>query len=910
MHQTSSRCGKAVIVAAALTACLGKACTAAQVREFDAWIMEVRTSERCFTVRHNATQYTVTLKTDKSTNWQRIRQAPFEAFPTGKRMRFWGAITADGSAITIQGIRLGSGDEHLPPAITPAQNYIGGRLLRENGRVLIEAGPRRVSATVDPHNFAGFFEEEGDAGDLAPGRQAHVRYVEEPGGGRALAVVVTKTLPQTCRPPSPASGVTPEQVRQTFADIARIHERIAPQLARLMPVTMSITPELASVGEEVVLKMEVLATEQPSATAVLHPDFLVRGIDQGQVLELPWKAAGQRCGLNIYRAERSLPAKSPGSYFVTWSCPSGEIRQYSRYFAVIDDSYAVCSFLSTSHRGARPAADFYRLHIPYEEWIGSPLVVNEVLNGDPRTWASWSQEARQFGTKVNPHLFGPYWVRGTPSDPQANLQAESPETQRAILAGYRDLMLWLGYGPTEIVSAYTMNNSFCQAARQIGYRTISSLCPGQNFMDGPMRINHFGMPERPYFLSDEDFRKPGPGGPSSLVGISQCQRNTFLNREFNCTYCLEPAWNEYYNEGGGRSVVDDIWMSRMYDFFQAMLENRLSQKSPYFFSVGLEFNGMAPGIAEGNRLLLEYAVKKARSMPLVFATGPAVSEYYRRRFARTPESTCYQQDYFGGLTKLDKFPGYPDTMEIEGPDFQSLLRSPQLLPTYHYDYSKEWNYPAWGNDQLPRNQWGYLYPGQHDPFQVVPKILDTRGFDATRSDAGSDRQWTITLTVRATMSQKNLVLGLWDIPCQWRSGDGWWSVAGTRARFVPVRAPLTGNLNGLLVADVATGENKFTVTIQTPAAKLVRSTVKIGNWIEGRVFHRDGQTMAYLWPTRPWNAMFIVNLPRGRSATVMIAPAGEGKPLKPGPNRLEIPAGRWIRLIGLSADEISLAQEI
>ena len=262
----------------------------------------------------------------------------------------------------------------------------------------------------------------------------------------------------------------------------------------------------------------------------------------------------------------------------------------------------------------------------------------------------------------------PYWVRGTPPDPQANFQAESPEiAEGAILAGYRELLPWLGYGPTDIVSAYTMDNSFSRAARETGFRTISSLCPGQNFMDGPMRINHFGMPDRPYFISADDFRKPGPGGPARLVGIPQCQRNTFLNREFNCTYCLEPAWNEYYNEGGGRAWWTISGCHGCTTSLQAMLENRLSQKSPYFFSVGLEFNGVAPGITEGNRLLLEYAVNKAKTVPLVFSTGPAVSEYYRRHFARTPETTCYQQDYFGGQTKLDNFPGYPDTIEIEGP---------------------------------------------------------------------------------------------------------------------------------------------------------------------------------------------------------------------------------------------------
>ena len=140
-------------------------------------------------------------------------------------------------------------------------------------------------------------------------------------------------------------------------------------------------------------------------------------------------------------------------------------------------------------------------------------------------------------------------------------------------------------------------------------------------------------------------------------------------------------------------------------------------------------------------------------------------------------------------------------------------------------------------------------------------------------------------------------------------GEGWWSVEGHKSRFVPVRAPFTGNLNGLLVADVVTGGNNFTVTIKTPARRLVPSTIRIGNSIEGRVFQRDGQR----WPIsgQPALERHAGREPAGgKQATAMIAPAGESKQLTLGPNRIEIPAGRWIRVIGLSADELALAKEI
>ncbi len=895
-----------ILCVASGTSCLG----ASPVREFDAWITAVDPAAGTVTVHHRATRYTVTLRTDSNTVYQRYRQAPGAEFPSDQLMRFWGSISADSASIIIQGIRRSANDDELQPAIIPTQNYIGGRLRREHERLFIEVGTRRVNATLSDESFEGYFEEPGAASDLQPGRHVHVRYAEEASGGHAHMLIVTTTLPPERRAPSPPSGSTPQEVQQTFREIHQLHERIAPQLALLMPVTMTVTPELVRVGEPVTLQMEVLADSTPNSTLEVLADVLARDASPQQDLSLNWQVAGQRHGRTVYRAEHTLPSTTTGNYCVTWKCDiGGDIPQYTRHYATIDDSYAVCLLLSTSHRTADPGSDAHRLRIPYEQWIGDPLCVSTVLAGEPEKWAGWSREYRQWGTTVNPHLFGPYWVNGKTTSPQANLQAESPELQKTILEGYRHMLPLLGFGPTDMVSAYTMDNSFCLAARETGYQTISSLCSGQNFMDGPMRINHFGMPDRPYFIDCSDFRQPGPGGPTGLVGIPQCQRNTFLTREFNCTYCLEPAWNEYYNEGGGRAEVDDVWMSRMYDFFDAMLQNRLSQATPYFFNVGLEFNGIAPGIAEGNRLLIEYAAAKAKSEPLVFSTGPAVSAYYRRHFQETPETTCYQHDYFGGLTKLDKFVGYPDTLEIEGPSFQALMRAPEILPIYQYDYRQPWDYPAWGNEDIPRNRWGYLYPGEHDPYAVVPKILDTRTLHVQRTESEREGALLVTVTVQSPLAQKNLVLALWDLNRTWRAGTGWWSVDGSSSRFVPVRAPFTGNLNGLLVCDVAEGQNQFVVKIETPPRPIVPSTLQIGKSIEGRVFQRDGQWMAYLWPTRPWEATLILHLAAEQHADVYVAPAGQRQALTSGENSVLIPAGKWMRLTGLSPQEIVVATD-
>lgn len=878
------------------------------VREFDARITGASAKEQTLTVHHNATQFDVTLKVDAQSSIQCNREVGLGEVPVGKLMRFWGPVEPEKSAMTVQGIRRSAGDDALKPEILKEQHYAGGRLVRKEGKLFIEAGGKTLAVTIEPNNFEAILEEPGSFADIQPGRRCHVRYEETKGGGRLLGLIIEAPLPGKHNAPSLASGVTAGEVRKTFAQIGKVHEKIAPELARLMPVTMSVTPELAKVGEKVTLRMEALADRAPSAALELYPQFFKTGMTDVWPIRLDWKASGQRGGLTVYRATAILPAEKPGSYLLHWKCDiSGDTPEFWRYFAIVDDSYAVCMFMSTSHASpaVRPAPDFHRLHVPYEEWVGPCLSLGAVLQGNPAEWAGWSHESRQYGMKINPMLFSPSWVTGPLKDSMANFQAEPEEVQRAILAGYRQMLPRLGFGPVDFISAYTMGKPFARIAREEGYAAISSLCPGQNFMDGPMRINHFGMPDRPYFMDQEDFRKAGGGGPKGLVGLPQCTRNTFLCREFNCTYSLEPAWNDYFNKGGGREKVDELWMSRMYDFFDAMLQNRLSQKSPYFFNVGLEFNGNNPGITEGNRKLIEYAAKKAAREPLVFATGPAVSDYYRRHYTRTPESTCYQQDYFGGLTNPDKFPGYPDMLEIEGAAFQSLFRAPDLLPAYHYDYTKAWDCPDWGNDGMPRNKGGYLYPGQHDPFKVVPKILDTRLFKVRRSEEEKGEQLTVTVSVEAKAAQKNLTLALWEIPRQWRAGEGWWSVAG-KARFVPVRAPFSGNLNGILVVDVKQGENQFAVTIRTPRRQNVATTIQIADGVEGRVFRRDGELMAYLWPKKPWAATLAVKLPAGKQADAYIAPKGERQALKAGEeNRFTIPMGGWMRIVGLSAEELA-----
>ncbi len=102
----------ALCVATAQLGLMATGCIATPpIREFDAWIAAVNAAQGTVTIHHNATQYSVTLRTDGNPVYQRVRQAPFTEFPSGQSMRFWGALDTAVSSITIQGIRRATSDD-------------------------------------------------------------------------------------------------------------------------------------------------------------------------------------------------------------------------------------------------------------------------------------------------------------------------------------------------------------------------------------------------------------------------------------------------------------------------------------------------------------------------------------------------------------------------------------------------------------------------------------------------------------------------------------------------------------------------------------------------------------------------------------------------------------------------------
>ena len=244
-------------------------------------------------------------------------------------------------------------------------------------------------------------------------------------------------------------------------------------------------------------------------------------------------------------------------------------------------------------------------------------------------------------------------------------------------------------------------------------------------------------------------------------------------------------------------------------------------------------------------------------------------------------------------------------LQIENHLFSAMFIGDGILPDYHYDYTRPWNYPDFGNEGLPRKRDGFGYPDpeNYDRFAWTPTITDTRKISVQRKDEQKNGKLIVTLTVRSDRELKHYPLALWDLPREWKAGDGWFSVSNG-ARFVPMKVPFTNNLSGVLVADLKAGENRLTLTIDSPARKPATLDVVAGN-LRGKVFERDGRAMAYVYPAVPWEVSFELKVPAGKSVQYYAAPKGEKVDLKTGTHKLVINKEQWSRIVGLNCEELA-----
>ena len=918
-------CRATTVMALALAALPALAATNAAnvVREFQCLVVSAEPARHTFRVRHKPTGFEADVVWDDKSRIQVTSAYDIDDLPEG-----WvqlAAKTLDTTKKSIFRIRtvdtlpvakIPQGPVEMKPeapfACKLVRKPVTPEILKSQNRLLTRDGKSAYALEVNGEIWTietGFNGRPklsrvlaGTGSDIKAGLLCmNLQYREEGGQNRLLSIGLLPPLPKNTigeYTPIGASGTTVENIEQAMVKVHEAYKKFAPELRKIMPVRFKLSQEIILPGEPVTLTIKAWATKVPNAVVALNISYLQPDKAQKKELSLQWKAGESADGLTQYTASLNLPTLPVGQHYVSWACDiGGDITEYWRSLAVADSKTLVTMFHQTP---GKILPDYDELHLPYDYWdSGVHATLIKAMAGKPlptsaKEW-SWrinSQTYRQRGASPNQPLSCMFQEQNELPHP-VNFRNEPEPVQQAYFKAMAEINEFSGFDPKEVAfQSYEFGTKSLEPARKAGVSVIGSLCIHQNWVDGGGHgaINHTARPLRPYFAAADDFRKAGPGGPDAMVMVSQHDKSILWTEYGLGVY--EPCWLDWGTNGGGRAKdFDDIFMSRQLDLFSAAIKNTVNQRVPYFQSIGMEFTAASEKVAKSNALMIRYAVERAKKGEVVFCNQAAAADFYRRHYKETPETLFYDADYWGGTdagkcaTALWKPVDYPDLIQIENARYSGYFKKPTALPEYHWDYTKPWNYPDWGNEELPRYK-GFLVPGEHDKFAVTPKITDTRKMKVSQSLSENAGGLEMVVTLETAEAIKALPLALWDIPREWKAGEGWWTVKGAN-RFVPIRAPYTGNLNGILEVDAKPGKNEYRLTIATPQRK-PRSQDILLNTVHAKVFTRDGQTMAYIWPMQPWETQFELTVPEGKTAQYYAAPKGERVDLPPGRHRLTI----------------------
>ncbi len=695
-----------------------------------------------------------------------------------------------------------------------------------------------------------------------------------------------------------AGAARAKAIRDGFEQqVVRSHEACQAGLKDLIRVDFDLAPQLLVPGEETLLKIRARTSTAPNPSLEVWQDcYQPEPIVQPYTLD--WK---QDATDEAFTAEWKWRPPQCGNYLVHWRCDAGgDVPEFWRNVSVVDREWAVMILNSTSHIKPRPEPEFHRLHLPFSYWAESLLYTPRASAED---FASFSRNARQFGDDPGLLIFlGGEYLK----DDKTVFYDEPESVQRAVLEGYRDLWKFYGFPrPLDSLYTYGMGNGPVRVARSLGIDMLGALCADQNWGDGPFKINHWGMPARAYFVSEDDFRRPGPGGPRAMVGIQQCERQTVLCRDYGCVYAFESAIAYVFNQYAGITrprIVNDMILSREMDFLECFLGAAEQARQPYLFSCGIEFNGVWPDMAGINVQFMELIARRARTAKLAFTTAYAAADFMRRHFEQTPETTLYLPDVYAGLTHGGKPPLYPDTMEIENASLHAIFRRGEIVPYAQYDYTVPWSYPDWGNEGIPRKPDGYIVPNTDDRFRVTPPILDTRLFTVAERREEAAGATRITLTLQAEQAKKNVALAVWDIPRTFTEDASHYRVDGAK-RFVPVRASYTNNLCGIVIADLVKGENRIEVAVDTESRRPATLDWQIGA-ARAKVLDRDGVSTLYLFAAGDQPAEITCKPVEGKTLSLYPFDSDEPQTIAaPTPIRLE--PGKYQRIAGTGAGAVT-----
>ncbi|XHR27136.1 MAG: hypothetical protein ACFUZC_14405 [Chthoniobacteraceae bacterium] len=445
---------------------------------------------------------------------------------------------------------------------------------------------------------------------------------------------------------------------------------------------------------------------------------------------------------------------------------------------------------------------------------------------------------QQRGGLIAPNLY-PADMNPACSDP--NWWKYSEEECFALLQSAAIRFAELQLGPMTAVNTYTPGNAFVAACRRVGVGYLLGFCAPITIEDGGWQIAHYGSPLSPYFVSDEDYRKPeNPGErPDPLLMASMELRNPMV--------CLN-----HWSEGPWcplNAQAADRWLEPSADplpFLQIaedwLRESELTGK-PLFFHINLQYF-FAGRCYEHNRRALQWLAEQRDKGRLAvgglrgWARQMAANGGFRR------QTTYWRGEMMG--YHVGHRPGcFPDVVVDENLERQVIWQYPDPLPRRFYDYQTPWNYPAF------------------EPKGTAPASMDFQGIEVRIGVADSPGR---TVEIRNNGTPRRLSLAVWDaLEGLEAGGESSWTVDVTGEGWTSRAVPHPSGIGGAVLLEgwVQPGVNRVGLRVRGTRRTAVAFCKTWGNLVVAQTFFNQGRPYTILAAQTPEPFVLTAAIRRG-----------------------------------------------
>ncbi len=450
----------------------------------------------------------------------------------------------------------------------------------------------------------------------------------------------------------------------------------------------------------------------------------------------------------------------------------------------------------------------------------------------------------------------------------------------------------LNLGPMRAVNTYTPGNAFVAACRRTDVRFILGFCAPTVIEDGGWEIAHYGSPLSPYFISDEDFRKPESGSREHAVLMSSMElRNPLV--------CLN-----HWSEGPWcplNALAADRWLEPSADplpFIQ-IAEDWLRQSeesgSPLFFHINLQYF-FAGRCYEHNRRALEWLAVQRDKGRLEIGGLQEWAKRLRDNGGFQRQTSYWRGEMMG--FHVGHRPGcFPDVIVDESLNSQKIWQYPEPLPRRLYDYRNRWNVPAF----------------QPDGTAPASAVLDGIKVRVTKV-VDNELARTFDIEIHNTDSAKRVPVMLWQAFQEWEGPHQVVVITGSwETRIVPHPSGSGGAL--LIEGEVEPGILYLKVSVK--GRQLSRETYSKlwGQLVAAQTFFRDGRPYTLLVAQTPEAFGLLAKISRNEhdqepiTAESLVGIDHGSQTLMGDQIVLRFDGSRltcWHRLWGVTADQIEL----